>query len=133
MRPAKSVGRILGVLLFAHLVGLTAGFILLLPITLPEFLENTAAVSSQIRTGVFLLLATSALTVGISIFAFSVFREHSYRMALWLVAVPLPVLLGYRQVLVLAYSMALSYIAMGTWLVIKGFWPTTGKLREEPV
>jgi hypothetical protein len=204
-----------GILLFAHLVGITVGFILLIPITSPEFLQNTAAISSQIRAAVFLLFATSALTIGISIYVFSVFREHSYRMALWLiafsiiwfsmqavdnqhilsmmslsqqyvegggsnaevfrilatavraerkwshytellvidvwfflfylimfrftlvpralsgfalamvlvhtVAIALPVLMGYTQVLMLAYSMALSYLVMGTWLVVKGF------------
>lgn len=221
MRPAKSVGRIVGILLFAHFVGLTVGFILLIPVTSPEFLQNTAAVSSQIRAAVFLLFATSVLTIGISIYAFSFFREHSHRMALWVVAfsiiwfamqavdnqhilsmmslsqqyvegggsnaevfrmlamaarserkwahytellvidlwfflfyvtmfrfalvpralsgfalamvlvhtvgIALPVLLGYTQLLVLAYSMALSYVVMGTWLVVKGF-----AARESP-
>lgn len=212
---AKSMGRIIGMLLFAQLVGLTLGFILLLPITTSTFLENAAGVAFQIRLAVLLLFASSALTMGISIAGFPVLREYSYRMALWFVAfsiiwftmqavdnvhilsmlslsqqytgggasnaelvgalatvlrstrrwahytellvidcwflvfygllfrsslvprmlagfglimviihfaaIPLPVFLGYNSVLVLAYSMALSYLAVGGWLIVKGF------------
>jgi hypothetical protein len=35
--------------------------------------------------------------------------------------ITLPMFLGYSRVLVLAYSLALSHLAVGTWLVVKGF------------
>jgi Domain of unknown function (DUF4386) len=215
MRSAKSTGRIIGMLLFVQLVGLSLPFILLLPATTSAFLENAAGISFQIRVAVLLLFASSALTIGITIAAFPVFREYSYRMALWFVAlsiiwfsmqavdnmhilsmlslsqqyaeggasnaelfgalatavrssrvwahytellvidiwffmfysilfrfslvprvlagfglvmvivhtiaITLPMFLDYSRVLVLAYSLALSHLAMGTWLVVKGF------------
>jgi hypothetical protein len=215
MRSAKSTGRIIGLLLFVQLVGLTLAFILLMPITTSAFLENAAGIAFQIRVAVFLLFANGALTVGIAIAAFPVLREYSYRMALWLLAfsiiwfsmqavdnihilsmlslsqqyaqggaskaelfgalatalrstrrwahytellvidswffvfygllfrlslvpralagfgvimviihatgITLPVFLGYSIVPLMAYSLALSYLAMGTWLVVKGF------------
>ena len=87
MRPAKSVGRIIGMLLFVQLVGLILPFILLLPMTTAGFLENAAGVAFQIRVAVLLLFANSALTIGIAIAAFPVLREYGYRMALWLLVV----------------------------------------------
>jgi hypothetical protein len=214
MRSAKSTGRIIGMLLLVQLVGLTLGFILLMPIT-TSFLENAAGIASQIRVAVFLLFANGVLTMGIAIAAFPVLREYSYRMALWLLAfsiiwfsmqavdnahilsmlslsqqyaeggaanaelfgalatalrstrrwahytellvidcwffvfygllfrlslipralagfavimviihasgITLPVFLGYSIVPLMAYSMALSYLAVGAWLVVKGF------------
>jgi hypothetical protein len=223
MRSAKSIGRIIGVMLFVQLVGLALGFILLLPITTAAFLENAAGVSFQIRIAVFLLFANGALTIGIAIAAFPVFREYSYRMALWFLAfsiiwfamqavdnihilsmlslsqqyteggalnaelfgalatavrstrrwahytellvidtwfillyislfrfslvprvlagfglimvfvhaigIPLPVFAGYNIVPLMAYSMTLSYLALGTWLVVKGFEEGRHRLR----
>ncbi len=86
MRPAKSVGRIIGMLLFVQLVGLTLPFILLMPITTAGFLENAAGLALQIRVAVLLLFANGALTIGIAIAAFPVLREHGYSMALWFLA-----------------------------------------------
>jgi hypothetical protein len=212
---AKSTGRIVGILLLVQLVGLTVAFISLLPITTPDFLENAARVSFKIRAAVLLLLANGALTIGMSIAAFTVLRQYSYKMSLWLLAfsiiwfsmqavdnvhilsmlslsqqyaqggtfnaellgslaatlrstrtwahatellvidtwffifygllfrsavvpralagfalimvlvhttaIGLPVFVGYNRVLVLAYSLALSYLAVSIWLVVKGF------------
>jgi hypothetical protein len=88
MRSAKSMGRIIGALLVLQLAGLMVPFILLHPLLAPpSFLENAAAVSFQIKVAVFLLFANCALTIGISIGAFQIFRQYSYPMALWLVAV----------------------------------------------
>jgi hypothetical protein len=89
MRSAKSVGRIIGVLLLVQLAGLTVPFILMLPLTrgTSEFLVNAAAISFQIKMAVFLLFANCALTIGISIAAFPIFRQYSNSMALLLVAV----------------------------------------------
>ena len=88
MKPAKSVGRIIGILLIVQLAGLTVPFVLLKPLTTisPGFLVNPAEVSFQIKVAVFLLLMNCALTIGVSIAAFPVFRQHSYSMALWLLA-----------------------------------------------
>lgn len=215
MRSAKSIGRIIGILLFVQLVVLTPAFILLMPMTTSGFLENAAGVSFQIKVAVFLLFANGALTIGIAITAFPIFREYSVRAALWFLAfsiiwfamqavdnihilsmlslsqqfteggalnaelfgavatavrstrrwahytellvidtwfvvlyislfrfalvprvlagfglimvavhttgITLPVFAGYPIVPLMAYSMALSYLALGTWLVVKGF------------
>jgi hypothetical protein len=50
------------------------------------WLPNAAASSFQIKAAVFLLFANTALTIGIAITAWPVFRRYSERMALWLVA-----------------------------------------------
>jgi hypothetical protein len=225
MRSAKSIGRIIGVLLLVQLVVLALPFILLLPITTSTFLENAAAISVQIRMAVLLLFASSALTVGIALAGFPVFREYSYRMALGFLAVSiiwfsmqavdnvhilymlslsqqyaqggasnaelfgalatavrstrvwahytellvidiwffvlysllfrfslvpralagfamimvivhataitLPMFIGYSRVMVLAYSLALSYLAVGIWLVVKGFDERHRRLHPE--
>lgn len=86
MASTKSVGRIVGLLLLVQLVALTLGFIFLLPITTPGFLESAAGESFQIKAGVLLLFANGALTIGIAIAAFPVLREYSYSMALWFLA-----------------------------------------------
>jgi hypothetical protein len=88
MRSAKSVGQLIGVLLFVHLAGLIVPFVLLHPITRSsrDWIANAAANSSQIKVAVFLLFANCALTIGVAIAAWPVFRRYSERMALWLVA-----------------------------------------------
>jgi hypothetical protein len=215
MRTAKSVGRIIGILLFVQLVGLTLAFILVMPINTAGFLENGAGLAFQIRVAVLLLYAIGALTIGIAVTAFPVVRQYSYRMALWFLAcsviwfsmqavdnihilsmlslsqqyaegaashpelfgalgalarasrrwahytellvidtwffvfygllfrlslvpralagfglimvivhtagITLPTFIGYSNVLPLAYSLALSYLALGGWLAAKGF------------
>jgi len=88
MKSAKSPGRLIGVLLFLQLAGLIVPFVLLHPLTTgpQDFLANAAGASFQIRVAVFLLFANCALTIGISIAAWPLFRQYSERMALWLVA-----------------------------------------------
>jgi Domain of unknown function (DUF4386) len=88
VKPAKSVGRIVGVLLLVQLAGLIVPFVMLHPITRGSqvWLANAAASSFQIKTAVFLLFANTALTIGIAVAAWSVVRRHSVQMALWLVA-----------------------------------------------
>ena len=62
-------------------------FILLHPLLAPPgWLENAAAVSLQIKIAVFLFFANCALTIGIAVGAFQIFRQYSYTMALWLMA-----------------------------------------------
>ena len=88
MKSAKSVGRIIGMLLGVQLAGLIVPFVLLHPLTTGarDFLSNAAAASLQIKVAVFLLFANCALTIGISIAAWPIFRQYSEAMALWLVA-----------------------------------------------
>ena len=89
MRSAKSTGRIIGMLLCLQLAGLIVPFVLLLPLTTgpQNYLANAVGASFQVRVAVFLLFANCALTIGITIAAFRVFRQHSEAMALWLLAV----------------------------------------------
>lgn len=88
MRSAKSVGRVIGILLLLQLAGFTVPFILMLPATkgTSEFLVNAAPISFQIKLAVFLLFANCALTIGISIAAFPIIRQYSHALALLLVA-----------------------------------------------
>jgi hypothetical protein len=89
MKSAKSVGRLIGMLLFVQLAGLIVPFVLLHPLTRGprHFLANAAGNSFQIKVAVFLLFANCALTIGIAIAALPVFRQYSDAMALLLVAV----------------------------------------------
>ena len=86
MKSAKSVGRLIGVLLVIQLAGLIVPFVLLHPVTTSDYLANTAAASLQIKVAIFLLFANCALTIGIAIAAWRIVREYSEAMALWLVA-----------------------------------------------
>ena len=88
MRSAKSVGRFIGILLVLQLSGLIVPFVLLHPLTTGprDFLANAAGASLQIRVAVFFLFANCALTIGITVAAWPVFRQHSEAMALWLLA-----------------------------------------------
>jgi hypothetical protein len=87
MKTAKSMGRIIGMLLLVQLAGLIVPFALLRPIATTDYLANAAGSSFQIKVAVFLLFANCALTIGISIAAWPVFRQHSEAIALLLVVV----------------------------------------------
>ena len=87
MRAAKSTGRLVGVLLFVQLVGLSLPFILLLPATAPGFLDNAPKLALQVKVAVLLLFANGALTIGIAIVAYPVFRTFAQSLALWFVAI----------------------------------------------
>jgi len=88
MRTAKSTGRMVGVLLLLQLAGLTGPFVLLFPLMAgPQAaLANAAGASLQIKLAVVLLLVNCALTIGITIASFAIFRQLSEAMALWLLA-----------------------------------------------
>ncbi len=83
---AKSVGRTVGVLLLLHLAaGLTVPFILLNPVIAPPgFLANAAGSPNQVRAAVLLLFVGSAIAIAVASAAWSVFRQYSSAMALWL-------------------------------------------------
>jgi hypothetical protein len=76
-------------MLLVQLAGLIVSFVLLLPLTTPpsQWLANAGESSFQIKLAVFLLFVNCALTIGISLAAFPLFRQYSHRMALLLVAV----------------------------------------------
>lgn len=88
MESAKSVGRLIGLLLLLQMAGLIVPFVMLHPIATSsrDWLPHAAASAVQIKAAVFLLFANTALTIGIAIAAWPVVRRYSERMALWLVA-----------------------------------------------
>jgi hypothetical protein len=89
MKSAKSVGQLIGMRLVVQLAGLIVPFVLLHPLTRGprDYLANAAGASFQVKVAVFLLFANCALTIGIAIAAWPVFRQYSEAMALWLLAV----------------------------------------------
>jgi len=88
IRTAKSTGRIIGVLLLVQIVaGITVNFALTAPLfESPGFLVNAAANSFQISLSVIIGLGLGALSVGIAITIYPVFRQYSQAMAMWYVA-----------------------------------------------
>ena len=85
---ASTAGRIIGVLILAQMVGAwLVNFVLQAPLfAAPGFLVNAATHSLQISLSVLLGLATGALSVGIAITAYPVFRQYTQAMALWFIA-----------------------------------------------
>ncbi|MBA3585094.1 MAG: DUF4386 family protein, partial [Gemmatimonadetes bacterium] len=88
MRSEKSIGRMVGVLLLAHLAaGLIVPFVMLDKVRRPPgFLENAAASPDMVRAAVLLLFAGSAIAIGISVTAYPVFRRHASGQSIWLLA-----------------------------------------------
>ena len=88
MRPAKSVGRITGALLFVQLAaGLTVPYMLLQRVSKsPDFLESAAANSALVRLCVLLLFVGGAITIGIAATAMPVFSRYGRALSLWLLA-----------------------------------------------
>jgi len=90
MRSAKSIGRTVGILLLLQLAaGLMLPFILIHSLTTgsPGFLTAAAADAFQIRAAVFISFAGAALTLGLGIMAFPVFRRYGKATALCFLAV----------------------------------------------
>ena len=77
----------MGVLLLLHLAaGLMVPFMMLHSLVSPPgFLASAAAIPNQVRAAVFLLFFGSALAIAVASAAWSVFRQYSPAMALWLV------------------------------------------------
>jgi hypothetical protein len=84
MRSAKSVGRIVGILLLAQIVvAFLAQFVLLARVSAPPgLLANAAGSALQVRVSVLLWFVASALTLAVAIATLPVFRQYSERMAL---------------------------------------------------
>ena len=85
MTSSKRTGRIVGILLVLQLAGIIVPFVLLRPLVDANYLVNAASYSAQIKAAVLLFWANCALTIGISIAAWPVFRRYSEPMAMWLV------------------------------------------------
>lgn len=85
MTSAKRVGRTIGIMLLLQLAGFIIPFVLLRPLTVADYFTNAGNYSFQIKTAVLLLFANGALTIGISVRAWSVFRRYGEQMALWLI------------------------------------------------
>lgn len=81
----KTVGRVVGVLLLVQIAaGITVNFVLLAPVFAePGFLDNAALHANRVSLSVLIGLLTGAISVGIAIVAFPVFRQNSRAMALW--------------------------------------------------
>lgn len=87
MTSARKVGRIIGVLLVAHMAaGLIVPYVLLQPLSnLPAgFLEIAAGMSSQVRLNVMVLFVGGMIPIGIAVAAWPVARQHSRALGLWL-------------------------------------------------
>lgn len=74
-------------LLLVQITGLIVPFVLLHPIATTDFLAKAAGSAAQIKLAVLLLLANCALTIGLSVVAFPLFRAYSLTTAVLLVAV----------------------------------------------
>ena len=85
LSPNKTV-RVIGLLLLLHLItGLITPYVILRP--LGASLDASASVSgSQVRLAVMLLFVGGALTIAIAVTGWSIFRESSFRLATWLLA-----------------------------------------------
>jgi hypothetical protein len=87
METNRRVGRLTGVLVFIQLALLIVPFVILMPGVTTEYLTVAAGMSFAIKTAVFLLFGTAAVTLAIAITAFPVFRERSMRWTLCFVAI----------------------------------------------
>lgn len=86
MRSPHNTGRVIGLLLLIHLIaGLTTPYIILR--SLGATLDTNAVVNGfQVRLAVMLLFVGGALTIVIAITGWSTFREYSFPLATWLLA-----------------------------------------------
>ena len=85
MTSAQHVGRTIGLMLLFQLAGFIAPFAMLHPLMSADYYATAAEHSFQIKAAVLLFFANGALTVGIAIKAWPIFRRYSEAMAIWLV------------------------------------------------
>jgi len=106
MTSAKSVGRVIGVLMLAHLAtGLIVPYVLLQPLTaLPAgFLETAAGMSTRVRVNVLVLFVGGAIPVATTIAAWPVVRRHGHALGLTLLTLA-------------GVNMSLQIVENGHWL-----------------
>jgi hypothetical protein len=137
MRSAKSLGRIVGVLLLLHLViGLTTPYILMTPLNKAPtaFLAAAADLAPRLRLAVMMLFAGAALMLAIVSTAWPLFRARGEALAVWLAALAAANLAlqagenaGFRSML----SLSQEYVKAGAAetgpflapaLVVRGAW-----------
>src|SRR5215218_5282884 len=85
MISAKGVGRTIGVMLLLQLAGFIIPFALLHPLMAADYYATAADYSFQIKAAVLLFFANGAMTIGIAIKAWPIFRRYSESMAMWLI------------------------------------------------
>ena len=85
MTSAGRTGRIIGIMLSLQLVGFIVPFVLLHPLMKPDYITEAAGYAQQIKVAVILLFANGALTIGISVAAWPIFKRYSEPMAMWLI------------------------------------------------
>jgi len=86
MNSARSLGRLVGVLLLVQLAGLIVPFVMLHALYAPPgFLQSSAPSAGVIRWALMLLLANGALTTGISVALHPALRPSSRGLAQWLI------------------------------------------------
>lgn len=105
MTSNRRAGRIIGLLsLVKTPIAPVVNFALLGPaLAAPAgFLSTAAANSTQITAAVLLMLAMGAITLGVAITAWPVFRRYSEAMALWLMAITI---IGIAGVLVEGFAL----------------------------
>jgi hypothetical protein len=86
---AKSIGRIVGVLLLVQVLLAPLAYTqfgLIGPVTARSFLADAAGSAMQIRVAVLLAFVLSALTLAVALAAMPIFRRHSERLALLFLA-----------------------------------------------
>lgn len=86
MRSPNNTGKLIGILLLLHLLtGLITPYVILRP--LGAALDASATVPGvQVRLAVMLLFIGGAIPIAISITGWSTFREYSFALASWLLA-----------------------------------------------
>jgi hypothetical protein len=106
MTSARSVGRIIGVLVLAHLAaGLIVPYVLLQPLTAPPagFLETAAAMPYRVRLNVLVLFVGGAIPVGIAVALWPIARRFGHALGLWLLTLA-------------AVNLSLQLVENGHWL-----------------
>ena len=105
MASARHVGRIIGVLVLAHLAtGLIVPYVLLQPLTMPPgFLETAAAMPYRVRLNVLVLFVGGAIPVGIAVALWPIARRFGHALGLWLLTLA-------------AVNLSLQIVENGHWL-----------------
>lgn len=86
MRSPNNIGRVIGILLLLHLIaGLTTPYIILRPLG-AAFVTNAIISEPPVRLAVMLFFVGGALMIAIAITGWSTFREYSFPLASWLLA-----------------------------------------------
>ena len=80
------VGRTTGALVLVQLVLLIVPYVILDRVLTTDYLHSAAQMSAIVKTAVFLLFGTAAVTMAIAVTAYPVLREYSLRWSLMLVA-----------------------------------------------